>query len=84
MSAAIRSEHLELDDLEWFIKLGKLIGLKQFGEGEEILHVVIDNQRCRHLEVAWASRIGPEICNPAASHASLMRNGSSNRETVWK
>jgi hypothetical protein len=24
-------EHLELTDLEWFIKLGRLIGLKQFG-----------------------------------------------------
>jgi hypothetical protein len=31
MSTAIQSEHLELADLEWFIKLGKLIGLKQFG-----------------------------------------------------
>jgi hypothetical protein len=27
----MRSEHLELSDLEWFIKLGRLIGLKQFG-----------------------------------------------------
>jgi hypothetical protein len=34
MSAATRSEHLELSDLEWFIKLGRLIGLKQFGFSE--------------------------------------------------
>jgi hypothetical protein len=31
MNVAIRSERLELDDLEWFIRLGRLIGFKQFG-----------------------------------------------------
>ncbi len=31
MTTAINSEHLELDDLEWFIRLGGLVGFKQFG-----------------------------------------------------
>jgi hypothetical protein len=31
MTTAINSERLELNDLEWFIRLGGLVGFKQFG-----------------------------------------------------
>jgi len=34
MTTTINSEQLQLDDLEWFIKLGKLLGFKQFGFSE--------------------------------------------------
>jgi hypothetical protein len=34
MIAANNSGRLGLDDLEWFIKLGRLVGFKQFGFGE--------------------------------------------------
>lgn len=34
MTTAINSEYLELSDLEWFIRLGRLVGLKQFGFSE--------------------------------------------------
>jgi hypothetical protein len=34
MIAANNSERLGLDDLEWFIKLGRLVGFKQFGFSE--------------------------------------------------
>ena len=34
MSTTINSERLELDNLEWFIRLGGLVGFKQFGLSE--------------------------------------------------
>jgi hypothetical protein len=34
MTTAINSERLKLDDLEWFIELGELVGFKQFGFSE--------------------------------------------------
>jgi hypothetical protein len=60
MSAAIQSGHLELGDLEWFIKLGRLIGLKQFSFSD--IRARQDADLTNHLRQQALARIqDPEL-----------------------